>query len=152
MRRILVVGGGAAGSTAASRAKRLCPECKVILVEAGRFITHAPCAIPYAIGGLSEEELWLFREEEFETERGVEVYTQTRVVDIEGNRAKLEGAFTGVVEFDAVIIATGARPWVPPVEGLEKRGVVILKGVDSVPHAREVLTNATTVAVVGPAT
>ncbi|MCU7786743.1 FAD-dependent oxidoreductase [Pyrobaculum sp. 3827-6] len=149
MKTILVVGGGAAGATAASRAKRMCPSCRVVLVEAGGYITHAPCAIPYAIAGLSQEALWLYQEESFELERGVEVYTKTKVVDIAGGKAKLEGRLAGALDFDAVIIATGARPWVPQVEGLDKSGVVVLRGVDSVEEARSVLRGAASVVVVG---
>ncbi len=148
MKTIVVVGGGAAGATAASRAKRLCPRCRVVLVEMGGVITHAPCALPYAIGDMAEESIWLFEKEEFEVERGVEVLLLTRAVDVEGGRVKLEGRHGGVLEFDVLIIATGARPWVPPVEGLGLKGVVV-PTLASLREAREVLSNARRVAVIG---
>ncbi len=46
----VVVGGGAAGATAASKAKRANLQAEAILVEAGPYVTHAPCVIPYALG------------------------------------------------------------------------------------------------------
>ncbi|MFP3292426.1 MAG: FAD-dependent oxidoreductase [Thermoproteus sp.] len=148
MRTVVVVGGGAAGSTAASRAKRLCPNCRVVLVEAGDVITHAPCAVPYAIGDMAEEAVWLFDKEEFEAERGVEVLLRTRAVDVEGNRVKLEGERGGFVEFDALIIATGARPWIPPVEGVGLKGVVV-PTVANIRQAKAILAEARRVSIVG---
>ncbi len=148
MRTIVVVGGGAAGATAASRAKRLCPSCRVVLVEAGDVITHAPCALPYAIGDMAEESIWLFEKEEFEVERGVEVFLRTKAVDVENGRVKLEGERGGAVDYDALIIATGARPWTPPVEGLGLRGVVV-PTVANLRLVKAVLSAARRVAVIG---
>jgi len=148
MRSIVVVGGGAAGATAASRAKRLCRQCRVVLVEAGNVITHAPCALPYAIGDMAEESIWLFQKEEFELERGVEVLLRTKAVDVENGRVRLEGEHGGVVDYDALIIATGARPWVPPVEGVGLRGVVV-PAVWNIQETKAVLAEARRVAVIG---
>jgi NADPH-dependent 2,4-dienoyl-CoA reductase/sulfur reductase-like enzyme len=148
MRTIVVVGGGAAGATAASRAKRLCPSCRVVLVEAGDVITHAPCALPYAVGDMAEESIWLFEKEEFEVERGVEVFLRTKAVDVENGRVKLEGERGGAVDYDALIIATGARPWTPPVEGLGLRGVVV-PTVANLRLVKAVLSAARRVAVIG---
>jgi len=148
MKTIVVVGGGAAGATAASRAKRLCPQCKVVLVEAGGVITHAPCALPYAIGDMAEESIWLYNKEEFEMDRGVEVRPFTKAVDVQGEKVKLEGRHGGVLKFDVLIIATGARPWVPPVDGVDLRGVVV-PTVASIREAKAVLSEARRVAVIG---
>ncbi|ABL87425.1 FAD-dependent pyridine nucleotide-disulfide oxidoreductase [Pyrobaculum islandicum DSM 4184] len=149
MKTMVVIGGGTAGATAASRAKRLCPQCRVILIEASRYITHAPCAIPYAIGDLTQGEIWLYSEEEFESERGVEVYTETRAVDVLGDRVYLEGKLEGVLKFDTLVIATGARPAVPEVEGVELEGVLPVRGVEVVDKAKRLLQGARDVAVVG---
>jgi NADPH-dependent 2,4-dienoyl-CoA reductase/sulfur reductase-like enzyme len=148
MRTIVVVGGGAAGATAASRAKRLCPSCRVVLIEAGDVITHAPCVLPYAVGDMTEESIWLFEKEEFEVERGVEVFLRTKAVNVENGRVKLEGERGGAVDYDALIIATGARPWTPPVEGLGLRGVVV-PTVANLRRVKAVLSAARRVAVIG---
>lgn len=149
MRTIVVVGGGAAGATAASRAKRMCPSCRVVLIEAGAHVTHAPCAVPYAIGGLAREELWLYTEEEMESERGLEIYRETRAVDVLGDRLIVEGKLNGSIQFDQLIIATGARPAVPRVEGTELEGVLPIRGVEVVERARRLLAGAERVVVVG---
>ncbi|MEE8586736.1 MAG: FAD-dependent oxidoreductase, partial [Acidobacteriota bacterium] len=49
--RIVVVGGNAAGMTAASRAKRLDPALRITILESGRFISYSICGLPYALTG-----------------------------------------------------------------------------------------------------
>jgi NADPH-dependent 2,4-dienoyl-CoA reductase/sulfur reductase-like enzyme len=120
----------------------------VVLIEAGDVITHAPCALPYAIGDMTEESIWLFEKEEFEVERGVEVFLRTKAVDVENGRVKLEGKHGGAVDYDALIIATGARPWTPPVEGLGLRGVVV-PTVANLRLVKAMLSAAQRVAVIG---
>lgn len=82
---MVVVGGGAAGASAAARARRLDPNAEVILIERGSMITHAPCGMPYAIGGIvkSHEELMTYKPEEFEKERNIKVLVRSAVVDID---------------------------------------------------------------------
>ena len=117
-------------------------------MEAGGVITHAPCALPYAIGDMAEESIWLYNKEEFEMDRGVEVRPFTKAVDVQGEKVKLEGRHGGVLKFDVLIIATGARPWVPPVDGVDLRGVVV-PTVASIREAKAVLSEARRVAVIG---
>ncbi|MEZ0318548.1 MAG: FAD-dependent oxidoreductase [Pyrobaculum sp.] len=146
-RRIVVVGGGAAGATAASKAKRVDPSAEVVLVEATPYITHAPCAVPYAI--LHSAKLYVYTAEQFARERGVTVLVNTKVEAGEGNRLRLSGAHNGVLEWDVLIIATGARPRVPSIEGAGLRGVHVIRHPAEVLEVKAGLEKAATVAVVG---
>ncbi len=71
MKKIVVVGGGAADASAASRAKRLDPSSEVVLIEKTEMITHAPCGVSYFIEGLvkSRDDLITYTVEQFEKER-----------------------------------------------------------------------------------
>lgn len=147
MRQIVVVGGGAAGATAASKAKRVNPSARVVLVEARSYITHAPCAVPYALK--YGTRLYLYTAEEFAKQRGVEVYANTKAEPGEGNKLKLTGAHGGVIEWDVLIIATGASPRIPPVDGVDLRGVHVVRHPAEVWEMRDSLEKATRVVVVG---
>lgn len=70
--RVVVIGGGAAGMSSASRVKRLRPDWEVIVLERTKFISHAPCGLPYYIEGLIKDErmLTVFTPEEAKRERG----------------------------------------------------------------------------------
>lgn len=145
-RRIVVVGGGAAGATAASRAKRVDPSNEVVLVEAGPYVTHAPCAIPYALG--REARLYVYTAEEFARERGVKVLVNTRAEPGEGG-LRLAGAHSGLLKWDFLIVATGARPAVPRIEGVDLQGVYVVRHVVEVSRLAEALEAAGSVVVVG---
>lgn len=147
MRHIVVVGGGAAGATAASRAKRLNPSAKVILIEASPYITHAPCMIPYALS--RETKLYMYTAEEFTRLKGVEVYVNTRAEATEDGRIRLSGTRSGVIEWDSLIIATGASPRIPPIEGVDLRGVYVVRHPAEVSEIKDGLASAKTIAVVG---
>ncbi|MFN3805049.1 MAG: FAD-dependent oxidoreductase [Pyrobaculum sp.] len=145
--RVVVVGGGAAGATAASRARRVNPRNEVVLIEEGPYVTHAPCAIPYHIS--HSARLYLYTAEQFARERQVRVYTNTRAEVAEGNKLKLRGQHGGVVEWDVLIVATGARAVTPRIEGVEKRGVYVIRHVAEVHALKSGLERAREVAIVG---
>lgn len=147
MRRVVVVGGGAAGATAASKAKRVNPSAQVVLIEASPYITHAPCAVPYALK--YGTKLYLYTAEEFASQKGVEVYVNTKAEPGEGNRLRLTGAHSGVLEWDVLVIATGASPRIPPIEGVDLRGVYVVRHPAEVWEMRASLEKAARVVVVG---
>ncbi|MEZ0248554.1 MAG: FAD-dependent oxidoreductase [Thermoproteus sp.] len=146
-RRVVVVGGGAAGATAASKAKRVDPSAEVVLVEASPYITHAPCAVPYALMGRMRP--YLYTPDQFAAERGIRVYTNTVAEASEGNRIRLRGAHNGVLEWDVLIIATGASPRPLNVEGTNLKGVYTVHHPAGLEAAREGLLSAERVVVVG---
>jgi Uncharacterized NAD(FAD)-dependent dehydrogenases len=84
-KRVVIVGAGAAGASAAARARRLDPETEVTLIDKGPFISHAPCGIPYFIGGVVKEaqELAIYSPEEFARERRINVKVNAEAFDID---------------------------------------------------------------------
>ncbi len=85
-KRIVIIGGGAAGASAAARARRLDPEAEIVMLDKGLFISHAPpCGIPYYIGGVVKEaqELAIYTPEEFAKERRITVKVNAEVFDVD---------------------------------------------------------------------
>jgi NADPH-dependent 2,4-dienoyl-CoA reductase/sulfur reductase-like enzyme len=128
--RILVVGGNAAGMTAASRAKRLDPSLSVTILEAGPRIAYSICGLPYALSGLvkSIDDLVLFTPEALRNERGIEARLHQEAVEILPSRraVAVENRLTGEREtlpYDRLLLATGYRPLAPGIEGAELQGV-----------------------------
>jgi len=154
MVRVVIVGGGAAGASAAARARRLDPSAEVVLIERGSMITHAPCGMPYAIGGIvkSHEELMTYSPEEFERERNIKVLIRTEVVDVDVDKRVVvvkRGDSAEKIAWDKLVIATGAKPLVPNIPGVELKGILTMRHPDEVPHLKGHLEKARTVAVVG---
>ncbi|GGO54488.1 flavoprotein oxidoreductase [Streptomyces daqingensis] len=131
-RRMVVVGGDAAGMSAASQARRLKgpDELEIIAFERGDFTSYSACGIPYWIGGSvdSRDDL-IARTPEAHRERGIDLRMRTEVtrIDVDGGRVLARGLsgdggeeWTG---FDELVVATGAAPLRPPLPGIDAPGV-----------------------------
>ncbi|KUO80043.1 MAG: NADH oxidase [Vulcanisaeta sp. OSP_8] len=153
-KRVVIIGGGAAGASAAARARRLDPEAEVIMIDKGPFISHAPCGIPYYVGGVVKDahELAIYSPEEFAKERRIIVKINAEAFDIDAkNQVVLvrEGGEVVKYQWDVLIIATGAKPITLPVEGHDLNGILTLRLPHEAPMLRGEVERASAVAVVG---
>ncbi|MFJ3586683.1 FAD-dependent oxidoreductase [Streptomyces sp. NPDC090127] len=129
--RLVVIGGDAAGMSAASQARRLKgpEELEIVAFERGHFTSFSACGIPYWVGGaVSERDELIARTPEEHRERDIDLRMRTEVVelDVHGRRVRtrdLESGDEGWTEFDKLVIATGARPMRPPLPGIDAPGV-----------------------------
>ncbi|AIU69920.1 CoA-disulfide reductase [Thermococcus eurythermalis] len=122
---VVIIGGGAAGMSAASRVKRLKPEWDVKVFEATEWVSHAPCGIPYVVEGLSpKEKLMHYPPEVFIKKRGIDLHLKAEVIEVEQGRVRVreeDGEHT--YEWDYLVFANGASPQVPAIEGIDLPGV-----------------------------
>ena len=81
----MVIGGGAAGMSAASAARRVAPDLDVVVCEAGGFAAYGMCGIPYFLGGTvpRAESLLAYPPSEFRGKRGIDLRLHTRVDEID---------------------------------------------------------------------
>ncbi len=132
-KRILIVGGGAAGPKAASRARRLDPNADIKIIEKGKYISYGACGMPYYISGAIKafDKLLARDPEYFREQLAVDVLLETEVLSIDrSSRTVLCRDSSGKefpLPYDSLVIATGAKPFVPPLDGLELRGIFKLK-------------------------
>ncbi len=150
----MIIGAGAAGASAAARARRLDPEAEIVMFDKGPFISHAPCGIPYYVGGVVKEaaDLAIYSPEEFARERRVDVRINAEVteIDLRSRTVKVrEGNTTNTYQWDKLIIATGAKPITLPVEGSDLKGILTLRLPHEAPVLRAEVERARVVAVVG---
>ncbi len=136
-----MIGGVAGGATAASKARRCCPDSEIEIYDQDEFISYAGCGLPYFIGGHSPNWRRLLARlpEEFESRQNIRVFLRHRVNEIDPQNkrvrvADLEGVSESSIPYDRLIIATGAAPFVPPIPGRDLTGVFVLR---SLTHALE---------------
>ena len=114
-KNIIIIGGNAAGPAAAAKAKRVSPDSRVIMFEAGEFISTGTCELPYLLGGGIKDykDIVFFSSESFHDEKDVEVYTSHRVeqIDRRGRRilvSNLNDGNTYQFDYDKLILTTGS--------------------------------------------
>ncbi|MEB3758046.1 MAG: FAD-dependent oxidoreductase [Desulfurococcales archaeon] len=118
---IAVIGGGAAGMSAASRAKRLSKQSTVTVFEKTKWISFALCGIPYYIGCITPrlEDLTYYPIEEFINKRGIDVRIHHEVVEIDPSEKTLvykdPTGETREYQWDYLVIAPGARSLAPKI-------------------------------------
>jgi NADPH-dependent 2,4-dienoyl-CoA reductase/sulfur reductase-like enzyme len=156
-RRLVVVGGVAAGTSAAAKAKRANPDLEVVLLERDAHVSYGACGLPYFLAGVihSAEDLIARSPAEFR-ERGIDVRTQHRVLEIDAPNkslrvADLQGTTDYVLPYDSLVIATGAEAFRPPIAGLDLSGVLTLRTLSDGLALHEALRNRPpqSVAIVG---
>ncbi|MFQ5778251.1 MAG: FAD-dependent oxidoreductase, partial [Terriglobia bacterium] len=113
--RLVVIGGVAAGMSAASRARRLNPRLEVIVLEKGEHISYGTCGLAYLVSGRvpQPEDLLIYRPEFFRSRRGIDVRTGHEVLEILPGKKQVtvrQGSETSSLPYDKLVIATGGAP------------------------------------------
>ncbi|MBO1335565.1 FAD-dependent oxidoreductase [Streptomyces sp. VRA16 Mangrove soil] len=129
--RLVVIGGDAAGMSAASQARRLKgpDELEIVAFERGHFTSYSACGIPYWVGGeVGERDDLIARSPEEHRARDIDLRMRTEVVEIdaEGRRVRARDVDSGAeswTSYDKLVIATGARPVRPELPGIDAAGV-----------------------------
>ncbi|MFD3315169.1 FAD-dependent oxidoreductase [Streptomyces sp. NPDC058694] len=129
--RLVVVGGDAAGMSAASQARRLKgpDELEIVAFERGHFTSYSACGIPYWVGGdVTDRDQLIARSPQEHRARGIDLRMRTEVteLDVEGGRVRsldLESGAEAWTSYDKLVLATGAHPMRPSLPGIDAPGV-----------------------------
>jgi NADPH-dependent 2,4-dienoyl-CoA reductase/sulfur reductase-like enzyme len=152
MEKLVVIGGGAAGMSASSRARRLKPQIEIEVFEATKMVSHAPCGIPYFVEGLFDDEnlFMTYTPQFFIENRKINVRINTKVTEIdlssrvvyaEGKDGKMKS------EYDYLVISTGSKPKRLPSEGNDR--VFYIHHPAEAVSLRQKLWSLNTIAIIG---
>lgn len=135
-RRIVIIGGVAGGASAAARARRLDESASILMFERGPYVSFANCGLPYHVGDVipAASTLLLMTPARFKERMNIDVRVHTEVIGIDRELQSVrwrnvQTGETGVTTYDALVIATGARPVKPPLPGLDQPGVFSLRTI-----------------------
>lgn len=150
-KRVVVIGGSAAGPKAAARARRLDQNAEVTIIQKSKDLSMASCGYPYYVGGVFDNRNSLLctptgvvRDPKFFLNaKGIVARTETEAVEIDrtGKTVACRDCSTGETEkipYDKVIMATGATPTIPPVPGAELKGITTLQSMEDADLLRKV--------------
>jgi NADPH-dependent 2,4-dienoyl-CoA reductase/sulfur reductase-like enzyme/rhodanese-related sulfurtransferase len=122
--RLVIVGGVAAGATAAARARRISEEAEITVIEQGPYVSYANCGLPYFIARDIEKRsaLLLQTPEGFDARYGIRVLVRSEAIDIDraGKRVLVRGPQGETwIPYDNLILAQGGTPIMPPIPGAD---------------------------------
>lgn len=138
-KKVLIVGGVAGGASVAARVRRIDEQAEVIMFDRGRHVSFSNCALPYHLSGTVEtsEKLVLMNPERFKKQFNIEARVNSEVIDI--NREKkvitVKNAQTEETyeeTYDKLVLSPGAKPIVPPIDGIEDYHVFTVRNVDDI--------------------
>lgn len=145
---ILVIGGVAAGTKTAAKLKRENRDYNVTIITKGKDISYAGCGLPYYVGGIIEnkESLIVNTPKNFEKLTGVKVITDTEALKINRELKTVKSINTITNEekkfsYDKLVIATGADPIKPNLEGINLQGVHYVRTPEDAINLREIIEN-----------
>lgn len=151
IKKIVVIGGSAAGPKAAARARRMDEEAEIVIIQKDPDLSMASCGYPYYVGGVFDDRNMLLatptgvtRDPKFYINaKGIVAKTQTEAIHIDRQekRVTCRDLITGENEevgYDKLILATGSSPRYPRVPGVELSGVTTLQSMRDADFLRRV--------------
>ena len=155
-KKIVIIGGSAAGPKAAARAKRLDPAAEVTIIQKAPEMSMASCGYPYFVAGVFNNRNALLStpygevrdSRYFVNTKGITARTETEVMSIDRHRRvvqcrDLRSGATDELSYDKLIIATGARARRPPVPGIDLDGVTTLQSMRDADFLRRIRDEGT---------
>lgn len=152
-RRIVIIGAHAAGVDAASAARRTDRTAEITLITKQKQPGYSPCGIPFVLGRHipSFEKLIVFPQSFFQMMKlnlmlettATKIDTENKTVEIQDKTGKQE-----TLQYDSLILATGAFPFIPPIKGREKRGILVLRTIEDGKKIDQAIANGAKAPVV----
>ena len=151
---IVIIGGVAAGSKAAAKIKRLLPQASVKIFTDDTHVSYSACGLPYYIqGNFKDYRALLVRSVEEFKKSGIDVFLEHKVtkIDTKAQNVTVHNAYSDFyVPYDRLIIATGARAFIPAIKGIkEYKNIYTLRKIEDGITIREKMLQSKKVVVVG---
>lgn len=145
--KFVIIGGNAAGMSAASRVKRKAPDSQVIVLEQTKEVSYAACGLPYYVSGLNNNiDLMRIRSVGAFEESGIAVKLGSKVQRVDFERHIVyyqdKAGDTQTESYDKLLISSGSLPKTPPIPGISKRGIFQLKTLVDAQKLKDALIGA----------
>ena len=151
--KIVIIGGNAAGMSAASRIKRKAPENEVIVLEKSGDVSYGACGMPYYVADLNPDiDLMRIRPVEVFREQGVDVRLHSMVDKVDREHKTVHGTCEGnefTESYDKLIVTSGSSAIVPPLPGTELSGIYTLKTLPDAAALKAALSEDKRVVIIG---
>ncbi len=155
-KRLVIVGGVAAGASCAARARRLDESARITLIERGPDVSFANCGLPYFIGGeiKQRDALAVQTPQTLKAMLALDVRTSSEAIDIDrtGKRVQVRDLAAGTTEwlpYDKLLLAPGAVPIRPNLAGIDDPRLFTLRSLQDMDRIKAAAATAQRIAVIG---
>ena len=155
MDKIVIIGGVAAGAKAAAKSRKLKPEAEINIYTDDTHVSYSTCGLPFFIeGNFDDYKMLLAREpEEFE-QSNIHIHLLHKVTKILPDKKQIivlniEKNQEIIVDYDKLVITTGARPFIPPIKNISLKNVFTLRTIEDGINIKEKVLKSKTAIIVG---
>ncbi|MDD2666733.1 MAG: FAD-dependent oxidoreductase [Methanocellales archaeon] len=147
--KLIVIGGGIAGTSVASHVRKKAPDMDITIFTKDKYTAYSPCGIPFVLSGkVSSFEELIMHDDQYYKDQCIDIQTNTEVtaIDLSSKSIIANGKQS---YYDKLVIATGSLPLIPQIPGTDKKGVYILRCLDDGQKVKEGMNNAKKAVIVG---
>lgn len=143
--RVVIIGGVAAGMSAAAKLKRMKPDYEVVVYEKTDVVSFGACGLPYFVGGFFDDpQNMIARAPEKFLESGIDlkIFHEVTSIDTDSKKLKVQDVKNGEIfedSYDKLMIATGASSIIPPIKNVKLENVSTLKSLDDGIKVKELI-------------
>ncbi|MBP7652926.1 FAD-dependent oxidoreductase [Candidatus Dependentiae bacterium] len=150
-KKIIIIGGSAAGPKTAARARRLDENAELTIIQKSKYLSMASCGYPYYVGGVFDDRNQLISTPAgavrdpnfFNNAKAIKVYNETEAIDIDRKNKKvkclnLKDNTEFELPYDTLVLTTGATPRMPDLPGKELGGITTLQSMEDADFLRKI--------------
>ena len=141
--RVIIIGGGAAGASCATRLRRLNEDAEIIILERTNEVSIANCGLPYYISDVipNRDSILVSTPQKFKSWFNIDVRLETEVVEINKEEKFVLTSFNEKLNYDYLVLANGASPIVPDFEGLNKDKTFVVRTLSDADRIKNHIKN-----------
>ena len=151
--KVLIVGGVAAGASAAARLRRLKEDIDIVIFERGEYISFANCGLPYYVGEVIQdrEALLLQTPEQMKDRFNIDVRINSEVIEVNPrNKSVKVKSKNGIYDesYDYLVLAPGAKPITPNLPGIDSNKIFTVRNVSDIDKIKSYVDKGSTTSAV----
>lgn len=128
--RYIIIGSGVAGVEAAMSIRKYDEEGDITIIDKDKYLFYyRPRLVEHLSGNLETEKMIAYKKDIYE-QKNINIISDTEIIKIDAKNQKIIDSENKSYEYDKLLIATGAKPFIPPVKGIDKEGVFCFRNID----------------------
>lgn len=149
MKNFIIIGNSAAGIAAVEAIRQKDKESKITVVSDEDYSAYCRCLISYYLAAEVKEDKLVYRNQDFYKENNIELLLNKEVERVDPKKNRIVLADKTGLNYDYLLIATGARPKFPKIDGIKKTGVFGFRTIKDAKTIQELLAITQTACVLG---